>query len=93
MHKPGNFEAKIFTEFRSVNDKSFELGEDIGEPYGFTTDYDCGEKFYVGRDSIYENLEARVIFLLKRLKEENFKIDRYIITATVYDSNINGYLI
>lgn len=94
MHKLSNFEGRIITNFVEYEDEAkCELFSNIGRQYGFSIDYDCGTQFYVAKDNIYENLKSRMIFILKRLKEEKFEIINYNITATVFNSKTHGELI
>lgn len=95
MNKPSNFKGKVYIKPVRVSEDEdrFHFMCDLGEPYGFSSDSECGNQFYIGYDTIYENLKSRLIFLLKRLKEENFIVEGYKITATIYDSNINGVLL
>jgi hypothetical protein len=95
MRKATEFTAKIFVDFVRVDGKNgrFDLLNSICEPHNFQLDYDCGAQFFEGRDSIYELLESRVIFILRALKKENFKVLRSTIKATVFDSKIHGELI
>lgn len=94
MKKATQFTAKIFVDFvRYKEDGRFELMASICEAHAFQLDYNCGSQFFEGTDSIYELLESRVIFILRALKKENFKVLNYFIKATVFDSRIHGELI
>lgn len=91
IQKPINFECKILFKF-TIDDNKNNLIRSICDQYGFMMDYDCVNEF-LGSDSIYENLESRMIFILRRLKEEKITIIYYKITATLFNSKIHGDLV
>lgn len=93
MNKPRNFETKIYISYGQFNEKRSEIINNICDQYGFIIDYHLGSMFCGANDNIYENLQSRMIFILRELKKANIEVLHYKIKCAVYDSKIDGNLI
>jgi hypothetical protein len=95
VRKPTLFECKVFIEFFQVDDvweAKRESLENICNQYGFNDDTNCGQLYCYATDTIYENLESRIKYFTRQLKEAKFKVEGCVIKAVIYNSNIHGEL-
>lgn len=92
MNKPCDFQAYIYLESDIKDNELYNINNLIHQ-YGFLIDYNAGQEFLFAKDIVYENLQSRMIYLLRILRKENFFIKSYKITCTIFNSKLHGELI